>query len=40
MWSQAAANFGVKSYGYQFTDPQAVAALGGTFDPDFLDNID
>ncbi|KAJ2916723.1 hypothetical protein MD484_g3687, partial [Candolleomyces efflorescens] len=28
MWSQAAARFGVKSYGYHFTDPQAVPALG------------
>jgi hypothetical protein len=37
MWSQAAANFGVKSYSYQFTDPQAVAAFGGMFDPDNID---
>ncbi|KAJ2916219.1 hypothetical protein MD484_g4211, partial [Candolleomyces efflorescens] len=28
MWSQAAAKFGVKSYGYHFTDPQPVPALG------------
>jgi hypothetical protein len=29
--SQAAAKFGVKAYGYQFTDPQATPSLGGTF---------
>ncbi|KAJ2929060.1 hypothetical protein H1R20_g8034, partial [Candolleomyces eurysporus] len=28
MWSQAAAKFGVKNYGYHFTDPQGVPASG------------
>ncbi|KAJ2921732.1 hypothetical protein H1R20_g15364, partial [Candolleomyces eurysporus] len=28
MWSQTAAKFGIKSYGYHFTDPQAVPPLG------------
>ncbi|RXW15272.1 hypothetical protein EST38_g10583 [Candolleomyces aberdarensis] len=28
MWSQAAAKFGVKNYGYHFTDPQGVPAAG------------
>ncbi|KAJ2916227.1 hypothetical protein MD484_g4190, partial [Candolleomyces efflorescens] len=28
MWSQAAAKFGVKSYGYHFTDPQGFPAAG------------